>query len=275
MSEDPRLLPPNSTPLERAVDATGAARLGALPVFVRHLWNAATCPPAWLPTLAWALSVDLWRSEWPEALKRRVIAASPLVHRLKGTVAAVRAAAEAIAGASPVRLIEWFQAGGSGRPYTARIEADLTDAAGSPDAGPELPRDLRAAVESSANLRSRFEIRLTARPEAGERVASRIRTPVARGSVAGETPVIRPFERGLAIGSHLGRPAARGRLAGSISVVRPLAGGTTTAAHIRRPATQGGLTVKALPLRPFHGAVQAAGHIRTPAVGVHIIVSGA
>lgn len=93
---DTDLLPPSSTPLERAVDRTAGARFAALPAVVASLWNAQTCPPAILPWLAWAMSVDEWNEQWGIDKKRAVIAESRLIHQQKGTVAAIRRALTAI-----------------------------------------------------------------------------------------------------------------------------------------------------------------------------------
>lgn len=82
------LLPPNASRLERAVDAA-SARLDGLDVPLRHLWNPARCPLALLPWLAWSLAVESWDPDWPPALKRRACAEAFLVHREKGTVAAI------------------------------------------------------------------------------------------------------------------------------------------------------------------------------------------
>ncbi len=85
------ILPPSSTDFEGAVEAA-TARIGAVPVPNAALWNAQNCPAAFLPWLAFALSVDDWNPDWPEATKRAVIAASVSVHRRKGTVGAIRQA---------------------------------------------------------------------------------------------------------------------------------------------------------------------------------------
>ena len=100
------ILPPNSTSLERALEAALQAMCD-LQVPVRDLWNPEICPATHLPWLAWALSVDVWDSGWPEAIKRAVIAASIDVHRRKGTVAAVRRAIAA-AGLGDAQLVEKY-----------------------------------------------------------------------------------------------------------------------------------------------------------------------
>jgi phage tail P2-like protein len=98
------ILPPNSTSLERAFEAA-LQEMCDLQVPVRDLWNPETCPDTHLPWLAWALSVDVWESGWPEEIKREVIAASIGVHRRKGTVGAVRRAIAA-AGLGGAVLVE-------------------------------------------------------------------------------------------------------------------------------------------------------------------------
>lgn len=98
------LLPPASTALERALEQTHAARLDHAAI-VPALWNAATCPAALLPHLAWALSVDEWSYGWPVEKKRAVIAEARAIHQHKGTPAAIRRALTAI-GQRDAQLIE-------------------------------------------------------------------------------------------------------------------------------------------------------------------------
>lgn len=86
---DLSLLPPNATPLERAVDAA-SARIDGLDVPLADLWSPDRCPLAALPWLAWALGVETWQPDWPESLKRRACAEAFEVHAEKGTVAALQ-----------------------------------------------------------------------------------------------------------------------------------------------------------------------------------------
>lgn len=170
------LLPPNSTPAERAIEGL-SSHVRDLPVPIRDLWNPATCPAAFLPWLAWAFSVDTWRSEWSEATKRAVIAASPRVHRLKGTVAAVRAAVEAFG--VPARVIEWFSAEGQAadlQPYTAVVEALLTKV--TPEPGAALLADLLASAEAAAPARVHLLVRLASTGAAGVARIAHVRRPV-------------------------------------------------------------------------------------------------
>ena len=209
---DPKILPPNSRPMECAIDAAGEARLQALTVEIRHLWNPATCPAAWLPILAWTLGVENWRSDWPEETKRAVIAATPRIKRLKGTVAAVRSAVQAVAGVAPVRIIEWFRSGGSGVPLTAVVDIDVT--AGAP---PGLPYDAIKAANSAKRESVHLSIRLTVRPEIGQRAAALIRRPIvsARLNLSGD---MRPNISAPTLTAVLmRRPLVLARLHGNLS----------------------------------------------------------
>lgn len=98
------LLPPNATPLERAVERT-TAPLGDIPVPISTVWDPETCPAPLLPWLAWAYSVDVWDSSWSERTKRAVIAAAYDVHRHKGSVWSVEEAIRA-AGFEKPTVIE-------------------------------------------------------------------------------------------------------------------------------------------------------------------------
>lgn len=104
------LLPPNSTPQERALSAS-VSRIGGVPVPVRDIVSPDNCPSPLLPWLAWALSVDEWDPDWPEERKRAMIAESVKVHMHKGTVGAVRRVLDAVVGGGTIE--EWFQYGGS------------------------------------------------------------------------------------------------------------------------------------------------------------------
>lgn len=204
------LLPPNSTPIERAVDGVAASRLDALAQRVLRRWNPWTCPPKWLGILAWSVSVDSWRQEWPEATKRAVIAASPMVHRLKGTVAAVRTAAEAVAGRATVRIIEWFQPGGSGRPFTALVEVDVTNGALA-----TLPHDIIDAVTGAKPLRTHIDVRISARPIAGLQVAALLRRPVVQARIDLVAEIRPRLTTGVVVAGLLRRPIVIARLNGS------------------------------------------------------------
>lgn len=207
---DPKILPPNSRPVERAIDAAGEARLQALAVDIRHLWNPVTCPVAWLPVLAWTLGVENWRSDWPEETKRAVIAATPRIKRLKGTVAAVREAVQAVAGAAPVRIIEWFRPGGSGVPLTAIVDIDVTGGAQA-----RLPHDAIAAANAAKRESVHLSVRLTARPLIGLQVAALIRPPLVQARIDLSADIRPRLTTGHLAAGLLRRPIVLAQLRGS------------------------------------------------------------
>lgn len=133
------------------------ARISHVPVRVREVWNADTCPSNLLPWLAWAVSVDTWDSNWTDAQKRGAIRNSVGVHRYKGTIGAVK---DAMAGLGyGVQIQEWFNQIPEGEPYTFAI---LLDSEQQGIAEADLQR-LFALIESAKNLRSHLsEVQLQA-----------------------------------------------------------------------------------------------------------------
>lgn len=145
------LLPANASPQELALEQT-TARIADVPVPVRDVWDADTCPSNLLPWLAWAFSVDEWDSEWSDAQKRAAIKAAVSVQRYKGTIGAVREALEAIGFG--VQVQEWFNQLPAGDPYTYRLlltaeQVGIDQAA--------LAKILQV-VETSKNLRSHMDL---------------------------------------------------------------------------------------------------------------------
>lgn len=103
------LLPPNATPLERALEAgiclppdIDAATLADV------IDDPMKAPAFLLPWLAYGESVDAWDADWSEADKRAAIANSIADHRKKGT----RASVETVLARFDqlARLVEWFEA---------------------------------------------------------------------------------------------------------------------------------------------------------------------
>lgn len=99
------LLPPTATPLAKALDVL-EERLFNLPVQMISK-DPATVDVRLLDHLAWEHSVDVWDLDWPEDIKRRVIAISAEVHRFKGTAYAIRTALAAFD--VDAELLEWFE----------------------------------------------------------------------------------------------------------------------------------------------------------------------
>lgn len=86
---NPTLLPPNATSAERAMDGA-TSRMSDVPVPIKTLWNADTCPVELLPWLAWTFGVDEWSNEWPEEAKRNTIRDAVMVQQRKGSIWSIR-----------------------------------------------------------------------------------------------------------------------------------------------------------------------------------------
>lgn len=120
------LLPPNATALERALEAA-TARLADIDANLRKLWSPNDCPVELLPWLAWALSLDSWSSDWPEAVKRERVRRALDIARRKGTAHSVRSVIESFGG--QVALREWWQQSPPGPPHTFELVLTLGSAA--------------------------------------------------------------------------------------------------------------------------------------------------
>ncbi|WP_440866812.1 phage tail protein I [Symbiopectobacterium purcellii] len=103
------LLPPSASAFMRHA-AAASHILTEMAVDLNTLWDAEKCPLDLLPFLAWALSVDRWDKRWSEQTKRQVIKSAWLIHRQKGTIAALRRVVEPFGYL--LRVIEWWQTGG-------------------------------------------------------------------------------------------------------------------------------------------------------------------
>lgn len=147
------LLPPNSTPAERAL-AEAVSRLGDVPVKIREVWDADSIPLPLLPWLAWAYSVDEWDSAWLETQARDTVKSALRIQRQKGTVGAVRRALGALG--LPARVQEWFSQTPAGAPYTFRLLLDVDQ---TPLTQADLVKILEV-VERTKNLRSHLEVAL-------------------------------------------------------------------------------------------------------------------
>jgi len=116
------LLPLNSTPLERGIEAT-FAETTLIPL--RTLYNPDTCPVHLLPHLAWAWSVDRWDPAWPEPVKRAAIKASFYIHKHKGTIGALRRVVEPLGYL--IEVLEWWQSVPEGVPGTFALKVGVLD----------------------------------------------------------------------------------------------------------------------------------------------------
>ncbi|WP_038904552.1 phage tail protein I [Dickeya zeae] len=141
------LLPPSASDFMRNV-ASSTQRLSEIAVCLDTLWSAERCPAQLLPYLAWALSVDRWDKRWSEQTKRQVIKAAWLVHRQKGTLAALRRVVEPFGYL--IRVTEWWQTGG--QPGTFRLDIGVQDAGITEETYLELERLIADAKPVSRHL---------------------------------------------------------------------------------------------------------------------------
>ncbi|WP_350312936.1 phage tail protein I [Dickeya fangzhongdai] len=141
------LLPPSASDFMRHV-ASSTQLLSEIAVNLDTLWDAERCPTQLLPYIAWALSVDRWDKRWSEQTKRQVIKAAWLVHRQKGTIAALRRVVEPFGYL--IRITEWWQTGGT--PGTFRLDIGVQDAGITEETYLELERLIADAKPVSRHL---------------------------------------------------------------------------------------------------------------------------
>lgn len=159
------ILPPHLSELERDLDAA-MARLAAINIPISTLWNPHTCPVEVLPYLAWAMSVDTWRSDWPELIKRQVIAAAPDVHRTKGTRPALEMALAALN--IDAELTEWWETAPAGPPGTFEIIAWVNENLTPKEQGflnQVLYGQIDEAINHAKNARSHYTVKVGAKFE--------------------------------------------------------------------------------------------------------------
>jgi phage tail P2-like protein len=154
-----RLLPPNSTPLERALVDAITPSIEAIPVDYHTLWDPAACPIQLLPWLAWAWSIDSWDPEWPEEEKRSAVAGAIAAQRRKGTRGAVE---EVLASFGELlELVEWFEASPQLDPYTFEVRLPLVDSdgvAGGPRVSAGTARAIIREVGKAKPARAHFAL---------------------------------------------------------------------------------------------------------------------
>lgn len=124
------------------------ARVGAVDVPVRDMWNAKTCPSSMLPWLAWGFGVDQWNSAWSDDQKRAAIQNAIFVKRHKGTIGSVTQAINALG--YNIVIQEWFAMLPMGDPYTFDILVDSSQSGVDED----TLNTVLALVNTYKNLRS-------------------------------------------------------------------------------------------------------------------------
>ena len=176
------ILPPNVSDLERDLELA-LARIEQVEIPISTLWNPWECSLAVLPFLAWALSVDSWRSDWPETVKRRVVANSLSVHRIKGTRKAVEIAIDTLGLDYQVK--EWFEEYPEAQPGTFKIDIYINDDAYLHTSDKELEQVIHSAKNVRSHLR-RINLNLSTKDQSF----------IGCQHLSGETTEIRPWELG-------------------------------------------------------------------------------
>lgn len=143
------LLPPNSTTVERQLAQVGAD-VEDVPIPIRRLRRAMTTPPALLAWLAWERSVDRWDDTWSVEAKRRAIANAFMIHKLKGTVGALRRVVEPLGYL--LEITEWWQMVPEGRRGTFRLTLGVLDTGISEAMYAELERVINDAKRLSQHM---------------------------------------------------------------------------------------------------------------------------
>ncbi len=161
--EPDSILPSSVSDLERDLELA-LARIEQVEIPIATLWSPWECPLEVLPFLAWALSVDLWRSDWPETVKRRVVANSLDVHRIKGTRPAVEKALSDLGVSTD--LVEWFEKNPEGVPGTFEVTAWANENITPGEKGvlnSEMYEQIRRVIVNSKNTRSHFDFKVGAK----------------------------------------------------------------------------------------------------------------
>lgn len=161
------LLPPNSTPLELALEQL-IQELFNFTMNLSDVNNADKCPAKFLPWLAWSRSVDAWDNAWTDAQKRSVIKASFSVHKAKGSIGAVRAAVNSLGYRS--KISEWFQHNGA--PYTFSVTVYINDRPIDAAAQASMVDVITQAKKGSSG----FQLNLATEARSAIRVASAVMT---------------------------------------------------------------------------------------------------
>lgn len=149
------ILPPNATPLQRAIET--ALKVRPNPRVVRDLFDPKTCPADLLPWLAWQLGVRRWDNGWPLSVRRERVRRAAEIQRKKGTIGAVRAAVSVFGGNIAIR--EWWQKTPKGTPHTFDLILSLSGSNGeAPPAA--LIEQVIDEVRMAKPLRSHFTFAL-------------------------------------------------------------------------------------------------------------------
>lgn len=146
------LLPPNASKLERSIEQVGMWAF-SFEVPIDTVWNPTTIRIDILPWLAASLSVDAWKSYWPEVVKRNRVRSAISIARRKGTAKAVRDVVESFGGHVEIR--EWWEQTPRGIPHTFTLMLTVPTQGGQ-QASAQYVDDIIAEVSRAKPARSHF-----------------------------------------------------------------------------------------------------------------------
>lgn len=173
-----RLLPPNASPFETALDIGFGMLLERMAPPFPELMNAAETPAEFLPYLAADRGVSEWDSSASEAEKRLTVSLAWATKRQAGTRAALENAVKGLQ--LEPEVIAWHEQTPRGTPYSFRVRAFA-----------EAPYSAEIDARLDARLADAKSERDTLSVEIGLR-ATGIHY-IAAASVCGETTTIYPL----------------------------------------------------------------------------------
>ena len=123
---DYQTLLPHHTPLEQAIEKEANEKYCRNnPEIIKQLDDPWTCPVEFLEFLAYSLSVDVWRKEWPEATKRALCDNAMQMHIQKGTRGGLEDALDVLGVRA--EITEWWELSPKGDPGTIDITLWVRD----------------------------------------------------------------------------------------------------------------------------------------------------
>lgn len=150
----PTLLPPNTTQLDRNLEQV-CSHIEDIPVPLRDLWNPDTCPAELLPWLAWTLSLDSWKTYWPESIKRERCRQAVAIQRRKGTLRSVKNVVSSFGG--DIEIKEWWQKTPPGPPHTFDVVINVNNMGEQPVSA-EFVQDIIDEITRTKPVRSHFGV---------------------------------------------------------------------------------------------------------------------
>lgn len=167
LSNHAGLLPPYALEPERRIASVGyEAEISAAFLPLAKITLPLDAQSDELPFLAWEESVDHWRDEWPEAIKRDVIDAAEQIHIYKGTLYAVEVALKTLK--IEADITEWWQSEPEGERGTFDVTAYAEETLynDGPLLDLRLQEDVVALVTASKPLTRHFTFRVGVHLEA-------------------------------------------------------------------------------------------------------------